>query len=57
MAFVHGHARESGWVVAHVRAPIDPEQGQLALDPEPDEPAREAAEDPSPEGGAGAPTG
>jgi hypothetical protein len=57
MAFVHGHARESGWVVAHVRAPIDAEDGQLPLVPEPDadgDPEPDAA---SPEGGAGEPAG
>jgi hypothetical protein len=39
MAFVHGHARDTGWVVAHVRAPVDAEDGQLELvsDPSPDD--------------------
>jgi hypothetical protein len=41
MAFVHGHARDTGWVVAHVRAPVDAEDGQLELVPEP--PAGEPA--------------
>ena len=31
MSFVHGHARDTGWVVAHVRPPIDAEEGQLRL--------------------------
>jgi hypothetical protein len=39
MAFVHGHARDNGWVVAHVRAPVDAEDGQLPLEPDPGEPA------------------
>jgi hypothetical protein len=38
MAFVHGHARDNGWVVAHVRAPVGAEDGQLPLDPDPGEP-------------------
>jgi hypothetical protein len=53
MAFVHGHARDSGWVVAHVRAPIGAEEGQLPLVPEPvavDDPEPDAA---SPERGPG----
>lgn len=33
MAFVHGHARATGWVMAHRRAPNRPEEGQLALLP------------------------
>ena len=47
MAFVHGHARDSGWVVAHVRAPVEAEDGQLPL-PEPDD------DQPPPVGGDGA---
>jgi hypothetical protein len=52
VAFVHGHPRETGWVVAHVRPPVEAEDDQLALvevpagDPDPDDPAPE----PSPEG-------
>jgi hypothetical protein len=42
MAFVHGHARDNGWVVAHVRAPVDAEDGQLPLDPDPGEPGEVA---------------
>jgi hypothetical protein len=34
VSFVHGHAREAGWVVAHVRRPNLPEAGQLPLLPE-----------------------
>jgi hypothetical protein len=43
MAFVHGHARETGWVVAHVRPPVEAEEDQLALVevPPPDEPEPE----------------
>lgn len=57
MAFVHGHARDTGWVVAHVRAPVDAGDGQLELVPGPapaDEPAPPAepapvtAADPAP---------
>ena len=33
MAFVHGHARATGWVMAHVRAPNQAGDGQLALLP------------------------
>jgi len=33
MAFVHGHARATGWVMAHVRAPNRAGDGQLALLP------------------------
>jgi len=33
MAFVHGHARATGWVMAHVRAPNRAGEGQLALLP------------------------
>ncbi len=33
MAFVHGHARATGWVMAHRRAPNRPEEGQLELLP------------------------
>ncbi len=56
MAFVHGHARDSGWVVAHVRAPVDAQEGQLSLVPEPDEPEPEtspAGEDEGPASAAG----
>jgi hypothetical protein len=31
MSFVHGHARHTGWVVAHRRAPHRAEHGQLPL--------------------------
>lgn len=31
VSFVHGHARDTGWVVAHRRAPHRAEDGQLAL--------------------------
>lgn len=31
MSFVHGHARETGWVVAHVRRPSRAQDGQLPL--------------------------
>ncbi|HET6259773.1 MAG TPA: hypothetical protein VFE39_14085 [Pseudonocardia sp.] len=31
MSFVHGHARDTGWVVAHVRRPTRAEDGQLPL--------------------------
>jgi hypothetical protein len=31
MSFVHGHARDTGWVVAHRRAPHRAEGGQLPL--------------------------
>jgi hypothetical protein len=49
---VHGHPRETGWVVAHVRAPVEAEDDQLALvevpppAPDPEDPGPE----PSPEG-------
>ena len=33
MVFVHGHARATGWVMAHRRAPNRDEEGQLALIP------------------------
>jgi hypothetical protein len=33
MAFVHGHARATGWVMAHLRAPNHAGDGQLALLP------------------------
>jgi hypothetical protein len=32
MAFVHGHARESGWVVSHYRRPQRAGDEQLDLD-------------------------
>ena len=35
MSFVHGHARDTGWVMAHRRRPNGPEEGQLPLIPEP----------------------
>lgn len=35
MAFVHGHARDTGWVVAHLRRPTEAEEGQLPLLPPP----------------------
>jgi hypothetical protein len=31
MTFVHGHARDTGWVVAHRRKPNRAEDGQLPL--------------------------
>jgi hypothetical protein len=31
VSFVHGHARATGWVVAHVRRPTSAEDGQLPL--------------------------
>lgn len=31
MSFVHGHARNVGWVMAHRRRPNDAEDGQLPL--------------------------
>jgi hypothetical protein len=31
MAFVHGHARDTGWVVAHLRRPNRAEEGQIPL--------------------------
>lgn len=31
MSFVHGHARETGWVMAHVRRPSRAQDGQLPL--------------------------
>jgi hypothetical protein len=47
VSFVHGHARATGWVVAHVRRPTTAEGGQLPLlavvplprDPEAQKPA------------------
>ena len=49
MSFVHGHARESTWVVSHLRAPNRAEDGQLELEVEEPEPAiprpRESVED------------
>ncbi|SHK07936.1 hypothetical protein SAMN05443637_102297 [Pseudonocardia thermophila] len=33
MAFVRGHARATGWVKAHIRAPNRAVDGQLALLP------------------------
>ncbi|MHA6796408.1 hypothetical protein ACVGVM_23270 [Pseudonocardia bannensis] len=40
MAYVHGHARETGWVVAHFRRPSAPDDGQLGLAlPDPGAPA------------------
>lgn len=32
MSFVHGHARESTWVVSHLRAPNRAQDGQLELE-------------------------
>jgi len=57
MAFVHGHARDSGWVVAHVRAPVDAEDGQLSLVPEPEPGPRAGSgpEEASPDGEGGEP--
>jgi hypothetical protein len=49
VAFVHGHPRETGWVVAHVRAPVEAEDDQLVLvevppaDSDPEAPAPEQA--------------
>lgn len=31
MSFVHGHPRDTGWVVAHRRRPNHAEDGQLPL--------------------------
>jgi hypothetical protein len=31
MAFVHGHARDTGWVMAHLRRPNDAADDQIAL--------------------------
>jgi len=42
VSFVHGHARDAGWVVAHRRSPTEPEDGQLPLLAAP--PAAEAGE-------------
>jgi hypothetical protein len=46
MAFVHGHARDNGWVVAHVRAPVGAEDGQLPLEPDPAGPTGSEPADP-----------
>jgi len=35
LAFVHGHARDAGWVMAHLRRPTDAAEGQLPLLPLP----------------------
>ncbi len=48
VAYVHGHARETGWVVAHFRRPSAPDEGQLGLAlpapaPDPDAPSRAGA--------------
>jgi hypothetical protein len=48
MAFVHGHARDTGWVVAHVRAPVTADEGQLPLVPEPTGPGPGPAAEPGP---------
>jgi hypothetical protein len=53
MAFVHGHARETGWVVAHVRPPVTAEDDQLALPDVPDSPDDERSEEPERDGGSG----
>jgi len=45
VAFVHGHPRETGWVVAHVRPPVTAEEDQLALV---DVPEPEPEDDPEP---------
>ncbi len=31
VAFVHGHARDTGWVMAHLRRPNDAADDQIAL--------------------------
>lgn len=47
MAFVHGHAREAGWVVSHFRRPQFSGQGQLDLElPAPRAPADDESADP-----------
>lgn len=55
MAFVHGHARETGWVVSHYRRPQRAGDNQLDLalpaprdeDDQPTEPAEPEPEDPA----------
>lgn len=51
MAFVHGHGRATGWVVAHVRRPNRAEGDQLSLLA--DVPAREEAGAPVDRGSGG----
>lgn len=61
MSFVHGHSRDTGWVVAHLRPPTDAEDGQLTLplppsgggDDHPDTPAPSPADTPAPSPAAG----
>ena len=48
MAFVHGHARETGWVVSHYRRPQ--RAGDDQLDLELPAPRREDDDQPGPEG-------
>lgn len=48
MAFVHGHARETGWVVSHYRRPQ--RAGDDQLDLELPAPRREDDDQPSDEG-------
>lgn len=47
MAFVHGHARETGWVVSHYRRPQASGDGQLTLpSPRPPDDDREPDREP-----------
>lgn len=45
---MHGHARESRWVVSHLRAPNRAQDGQLELADEEPEPAPRRIEMPRP---------
>src|SRR5689334_22780411 len=51
VSFVHGHARDTGWVMAHLRSPARPGPGQLPLLPgpvrllPPEDPAGESGPD------------
>jgi hypothetical protein len=52
VSFVHGHARATGWVMAHVRRPTTAEDGQLPLlaaVPLPRPPDAEEPAEPGPE--------
>lgn len=49
MPFVHGHPRDTGWVVAHRRRPNDAEDGQLPLIVPPEYPDRGSAPDAPPD--------